>query len=1026
MNKDDADAEAFRRQTIRNATDAVRRAQTALEQGRLAEANAWITRAHRLAPDDSTVQIVFAATTVRSQPETAIQVLRTLTERLPWHREAGLALCAALHRAGQASEAASALTGLLARLSPPASPAVLGLMGAICKEADEPGWIALDGSGRYRIGLASSSAGSARLSLDGVPAGSVGLRAGQEKMRALPEDWARAQCLIATSAGQALLGSGLRPAWFAAVDGFVSTDPAGGISGWARCAADQDAIPAIYYTRAGSAEPIELMRLSADTATAVEDERPRWRFALPAEPGGAPGPVGIVDREGRHLWGSPLLPGAERAASRAAARNLARLQAGQPDPFRPLLASLLPRARQQAARPAARRGVACDVVIPVYAGLARLDLCLRSVEASLPRGSRLVLVNDGSPDPAIGVRLAQSAGVRTVVLTHDRPRGFPAAVNAGLRHLGPAADRDVVILNADTVVPVKWLERLSAAAHSDPAIGSCTPMTNDGTIVSYPTPGEPGEMPDGDGLGRLNALCWAANPREVVDIPTGVGFCMLLKGACLVETGLLREDVFAQGYGEENDWCLRAAHLGWRHVAVPGVFVGHSGGRSFGTAKALLMERNAAVMEQLHPGYGEYIGAAALEDRLGPARRRIDRLRLLDSPGRPATALITHDAGGGVARFVAARCKAIRASGRRVIVLAPVGETDLETGVKTGVKSGVETGVKTGVGAIGRCRLSLGDGAVLPNLSFDLPGEGADLAALLRDAGVDGFEIHHLLGHHSSVADLPGQLGAPYDVFVHDYGHWCPRITLTSRSQRYCGEPLAVEECEDCIADLGSRYPEEVTVRGLRRQSAALLGNARRVAVACEDVAGRIRRQFPGVRPEIVPWEEPGGRVAATPSQPGHEVHVLVAGSIGVEKGYDVLLGCARDAARRRLNLRFTVLGHTIDDERLMVTGKVFVTGRFEEAEGLALARKQQATLGFLPSVCPETWSYALSLLFTAGLPVLAFALGAQGERVAQPGKGWLLPLGISPSKVNETLVSRGLQILDYSTRPSFQQASHE
>ena len=373
-------------------------------------------------------------------------------------------------------------------------------------------------------------------------------------------------------------------------------------------------------------------------------------------------------------------------------------------------------------------------------------------------------------------------------------------------------------------------------------------------------------------------------------------------------------------------------------------------------------------------------------------------LRLLGAPGRPATALITHDAGGGVARFVAARCKALAAAGGRAIVLAPVEETQ-------------------------RCRLSLGlgDGAVLPNLSFELPREAAELAALLRDAGVDGFEIHHLLGHHPSVADLPAQVGVPFDAFVHDYGHWCPRITLTSRSQRYCGEPLAVGECEECIADLGSRYPEEVTVRGLRRQSAALLGQARRVVVSCEDVAGRIRRQFPGVRPEIGPWEEPDARAVAPPPSPpgpGPDVNVLVVGSIGIEKGYDVLLGCARDAARRRLNLRFTVLGHTIDDERLMVTEKVFVTGFFAEAEGLALAREQRATLGFLPSVCPETWSYALSLLFAAGLPVLAFALGAQGERVqgervGQPGKGWLLPLGVPSAKINETLVSRGLQTLN-------------
>ena len=96
----------------------------------------------------------------------------------------------------------------------------------------------------------------------------------------------------------------------------------------------------------------------------------------------------------------------------------------------------------------------------------------------------------------------------------------------------------------------------------------------------------------------------------LVDIPTAVGFCMYIRRECLDATGLFREDAFAQGYGEENDFCLRARRLGWRHVAVPGVFVAHTGGASFGAARAQLLARNAAVLERLHPGYRRAGGGA--------------------------------------------------------------------------------------------------------------------------------------------------------------------------------------------------------------------------------------------------------------------------------------------------------------------------------------------------------------------------------------------------------------------------------
>ena len=91
-------------------------------------------------------------------------------------------------------------------------------------------------------------------------------------------------------------------------------------------------------------------------------------------------------------------------------------------------------------------------------------------------------------------------------------------------------------------------------------------------------------MPDLAAVRRLAALAAAANGAGVVEIPTGVGFCLYLKRDCLAEVGLLREDTFAQGYGEENDFCLRARHLGWRHVAATGVYVGHVGAASFGAA----------------------------------------------------------------------------------------------------------------------------------------------------------------------------------------------------------------------------------------------------------------------------------------------------------------------------------------------------------------------------------------------------------------------------------------------------------
>jgi glycosyltransferase involved in cell wall biosynthesis len=129
-------------------------------------------------------------------------------------------------------------------------------------------------------------------------------------------------------------------------------------------------------------------------------------------------------------------------------------------------------------------------------------------------------------------------------------------------------------------------------------------------------------------------------------------------------------------------------------------------------------------------------------------------------------------------------------------------------------------------------------------------------------------------------------------------------------------------------------------------------------------------------------------------------------GAIGVHKGYEVLLACARDAARRDLALEFIVVGHTIDDARMLATGRVFVTGRFEPHEAAALIAQQGARLAFLPSVCPETWCLTLGDVWRAGLAAVSFDIGAPAERIKRTGCGFVLPLGLSPGAINNALIA--------------------
>ncbi len=465
---------------------------------------------------------------------------------------------------------------------------------------------------------------------------------------------------------------------------------------------------------------------------------------------------------------------------------------------------------------------------------------------------------------------------------------------------------------------------------------------------------------------------------------------MYIRRECLDATGPFREDAFAQGYGEENDFCRRAHRLGWRHVAVPGVFVAHVGGASFGGARAQLLERNAAVLERLHPGYRALVAAHVRADPLAPARRGLDAACFAAAApaGAPAVLLVTHDSGGGVERVVADRCAALRASGKRPVVLRPVRDPG---------GSGTLPGI---------CQLGDGSGRDTPNLRFVLPAELPAMVRLLRAARPEAMEVHHLLGHHRAVMGLPARLGIPYDVHVHDYAWVCPRITLFGVARRYCGEPEAVSACEACVAEAGRAIDETIAVAALRARSAADLAAARRVVVPSADAAARLRRRFPGLVPTVVPHTDDTALAPRAPPPAGAVTRVCVVGGIGPEKGYDVLLACARDAAERALPLQFVLVGHTPDDAALLATGRVFVTGPYVAAAAVDEIRAQRAHLGFLPSGTPETWCFVLGEAWQAGLDVAVFDIGAAAERVRRTGRGWVLPLGLPIQAVNNALLA--------------------
>ena len=628
-----------------------------------------------------------------------------------------------------------------------------------------------------------------------------------------------------------------------------------------------------------------------------------------------------------------------------------------------------------------------DIIVPVFKGLQETLVCLRSVLDHTQQSYELIVINDASPDTALTKMLHgwASTGAFTF-LENPKNLGFVATVNYGMRQ---HPNRDVVLLNADTIVTAGWLERLQAAAMSAANIATATPLSNNANLLSFPLADKENPMPGASALSELAQQCAKINNSLVIDIPTATGFCMYIKRQALDEVGEFDESSFGLGYAEENDFCLRASTLGWRHVAACDVFVAHHGAKSFQDKKSALIARNLQMLNTKYPDYAMTIDRFVAQDSLRLARNGLIRA-LLNAHAESYVLFVMHALGGGAKTYADTLAQRLQACSVAVLELSKNAHGQWQ------------------VAAYGQpyCLNYQGDNA------FE------EVRADLIHLGVGHIHYHQVLHYPQLIWTLPEKLGVEYDVTLHDYYAVCPTINMIDETGQYCGDSqLDSANCNRCLRlnDLEYNQPG----LGLKRQFDTLgstinawrdfhrqqLNKARRVFAPSQSTADIILQHYELTNLSVQPHPEQS--VQITPAIPvsGLPYRIAIIGAIGIHKGYKLLVNCAKSALKNGLPLEFIIFGHTWDDLQLKTLENVKLTGRYTPEELPEKLANSGCHIAAFLSVWPETFSYTLSEAWRAGLYPLAFDLGAMTERIKETGYGKVIPLTQDAKLINAALM---------------------
>lgn len=228
-----------------------------------------------------------------------------------------------------------------------------------------------------------------------------------------------------------------------------------------------------------------------------------------------------------------------------------------------------------------------DVIVCVHNALDDVRNCLGSVLRNTGAPYHLILVDDGSRAPTRDHLAAFAAAHGATLIRNEVARGYTMAANQGMAQ---SQAPFVVLLNSDTIVSAGWLDRLVACAASDPALGIVGPLSNTASWQSIPQIEHLGDwstnpLPEGLDVAGMARLVADFSGQTYPRIPLLNGFCLLIKREVIERIGTFDEVAFAKGYGEENDFCLRAGKAGFTLAVADDVYVFHAQSKSYSTER---------------------------------------------------------------------------------------------------------------------------------------------------------------------------------------------------------------------------------------------------------------------------------------------------------------------------------------------------------------------------------------------------------------------------------------------------------
>lgn len=285
--------------------------------------------------------------------------------------------------------------------------------------------------------------------------------------------------------------------------------------------------------------------------------------------------------------------------------------------------------------------------------------------------------------------------------------------------------------------------------------------------------------------------------------------------------------------------------------------------------------------------------------------------------------------------------------------------------------------------------------------------DGKRLVQLLKEYHVELIHAEHLLNSESYMLSIHKELQVPLVVTLHDYYFVCPFIQLTNENDIYC-EEKGDKSCNECLARRGfysATLEKQVKdIKKWREHWLSFLQEASLIIVPSKDMEQRIKKYFPL---SSIQMRENPELISAESS----DIHVGLIGGLSKAKGAEVIKEVLSMASQKKSPVHFTLFG-TLSDVQLTTDEKGYITilGPYKEQEVYSMISSHQINYFWFPGVCPETYSYTLSIPIRLRIPCLSSDIGAIASRIQSHRWGETYPWNAQADKILDKLLDFNYQ----------------